>query len=174
MRIVGGSTAARDSRWSIAAWSRAASAAWSCAESATRSASASPSSSTSSAGTSPFVAGAACTRLTTMPPNGIPASRSLRWKKIASSTGSCWGEVTIRNVVAGSSSSAPTRSARSVKPSISPPSERKNTDRSSQQVDAGDALEQREHDAGAAADDLAADPGGPQEDPDRAALEEAA
>ena len=66
-----------------------------------------------------------------MPPNGIPASRSLRWKKIASSTGSCWGEVTIRNVVAGSSSSAPTRSARSVKPSISPPSERKKTDRSS-------------------------------------------
>ena len=66
-----------------------------------------------------------------MPPNGIPASSSLRWKKIASSTGSCCGEVTIRNVVAGSSSSAPTRSARSVKPSISPPSERKNTDRSS-------------------------------------------
>ena len=108
-----------------------------------------------------------------MPPNGIPASLSLRWKKIASSTGSCRGEVTIRNVVAGSSSSAPTRSARSVKPSIIPPSERKNTDRSSQQVDARDPLQQREHHAGAAPDDLAADPRRPQEHPDRAALEEA-
>ena len=40
------------------------------------------------------------------------------------------GEVTIRNVVAGSDSSASTRRARSVKPSIMPPSARKNTERS--------------------------------------------
>ena len=76
--VGGGCRAA--SRWSIAAWSRAASAACSRAESATRSASPSPSSSTSSAGTPPLVSAIACTRLTTMPPNGIRASLSLRWK----------------------------------------------------------------------------------------------
>ena len=42
-----------------------------------------------------------------------------------------------------------------------------------EQVDAGHALEQREDDAGAAADDLAAEARGAQEDADRAALEEA-
>ena len=55
---------------------------------ATRAASASPSSAASAGGSSPFADGASCIRLTTSPPNGIPAWRSLRWKKIASSIGS--------------------------------------------------------------------------------------
>ena len=75
--------------------------------------------------------------------------------------------------MAGSSSSAPTRSARSVKPSISPDERAEEHRQVLEQVDAGDALEQREHDAGAAADDLAAEAGRAQEDADRAALEEA-
>ena len=94
---------------------------------------------------------AACTRLTTSPPNGIPASRSLRWKKIASSTGSWRGAVTIRNVVAGSSSSAPTRRG-ALGEAVDHPAERAEEHRQvAQQVDAGDALQQPEHDAGAAA-----------------------
>ena len=44
-------------------------------------------------------------RLTIRPPNGMPASRSRRRKKIASSTGAGSGEAMIRKVVAGSPSS---------------------------------------------------------------------
>ena len=55
----------------------------------------------SSGGSSPSPTGGGAARLTTRPPNGMSASRSLRWKKIASSTGSWRGAVTIRNVVAG-------------------------------------------------------------------------
>ena len=76
------------------------------------------------------VGGSGCTRLTTSPPNGIPASRSLSRKKIASATGSRSGEVTIRNVVAGSASSALTPAARSRKPSNTAASAAKKTFRS--------------------------------------------
>ena len=111
--------------------------------------------------------------MTTRPPNGIPASRSLRWKKIASSTGSWRGEVTIRNVVAGSASSAPTRSARATN-AVDHAAERAEEHRQVlQQVDAGHAPQQPERHARAAADDAAPEPGGAQEDLDRAALEEA-
>ena len=114
-----------------------------------------------------------CMRLTTRPPNGIPASRSLRWKKIASSTGSWRGDVTIRNVVPGSESSAPTRS-RAGGEAVDHPAERAEEDGEVlEQVDAGDAPQQPEGDAGARAEDAAAEPGRAQEHLDRAALEEA-
>ena len=83
----------------------------------------------------------------------MPASASLRWKKIASSTGSWRGAVTIRNVVPGSSSSAPTR-ARALREAVDHPAERAEEHRQVvQQVDAGEPLHQAEHDAGAAPED---------------------
>ena len=121
----------------------------------------------------PSSSGAACMRLTTRPPNGIRASRSLRWKKIASSTGSWRGEVTIRNVVPGSASSAPTRSARATKPSIMPPSARKKTDRSSSRSTPVTRRSSPNATPVPRAEDPPAEAGGAQEDLDRAALEEA-
>ena len=113
------------------------------------------------------------TRLTTSPPNGIPASRSLRWKKIASSTGSWRGAVTIRNVVAGSSSSAPTRRG-ALGEAVDHPAERAEERRQvAQQVDAGDPLQDAEDDARCRGRGSGRDAGGAQEHPDRAALEEA-
>ena len=132
----------------------------------TRSVSVGPSDSATSSGSSSD--GDWWTRLTTSPPNGIPASRSLRWKKIASSTGSWRGAVTIRNVVAGSSSSAPTRRARSVKPSIIPLSARKNADRSrSRSTPVIRCMTPKTTPV-----PRPNNPGGLQEHPDRAALEE--
>ncbi len=64
------------------------------------------------------------------PPKGIRAALSLRQKNVASSIGSRSGDVTRRKVVPVSESSALTAVARSLKPSIIPPRERKKTDRS--------------------------------------------
>ena len=126
-----------------------------------------------SPGPAPSSSGAVCIRLTTSPPNGIRASRSLRWKKIASSTGSCRGEVTIRNVVPGSASSAPTRSARAAKPSIMPPSERKKTDRSSSRSTPVTRRSSPKATPVPRPMMRPPRPGGAEEDLDRAALEEA-
>ena len=123
---------------------------------ATFAASASPSASASSRATScgsPLEPSAGCTRLTIRPPNGIRASRSLPRKKIASATGSRSGEVTMRNVVAGSASSALTPAARSRKPSIRPPSGAEEHARSSSRSTPVSRLRIAEDDARAAAHD---------------------
>ena len=70
------------------------------------------------------------TRLTIRPPNGMPASRSRRRKKIASATGAGSGDAMIRKVVAGSPRSRLTALARSANPSTTPLSARKNAPRS--------------------------------------------
>jgi hypothetical protein len=106
------------------------------------------------------------------PPNGIAASRSLPRKKIASSTGSRWGEVTMRNVVAGSAEQRlDARGA--LGEAVHHAAERAEEDgQVLEQVDAGDALEHREDDARAAAHDARGEARGGEEEPQRAALEE--
>ena len=79
----------------------------------------------------------------------------------------------MRNVVAGSASSALTPSARSLKPSSRPLSARKNTLRSSSRSTPVSAPEHREDDARPAADDLRGEARRGEEDLQRAALEEA-
>ena len=78
----------------------------------------------------------------------------------------------MRNVVAWSASSALTPAARSLKPSMRPPSARKKTADVVHQVDAGQPLEDREHDARAAAHDPRRDARRHEQHLQRAALEE--
>ena len=94
------------------------------------------------------------TRLTTRPPNGMLASASRRRRRSPPRPARGSGEVTIRNVVAGSPSSRPT-ARRALDEARRPrsPSTRKNALQVGEQVDAGDAAQGREDDAAAARGD---------------------
>ena len=164
---------ARGRRWSIARARRARRARPARAPSVpTRAASSSPSSSASSAAARRrrrrrvHAVDDACRRTASRPRAACGGRRS------PPRPGRAAGEVTIRNVVAGSveqRADAP----RALGEAVDHPAERAEEHRQVlQQVDAGDALEHREHDAGAAAE-ISRRSRGPQEDPDRAALEEA-
>ncbi len=124
-------------------------------------------------GLAPRRASSGCTRLTISPPNGIPRSRSLPRKKIASSTGSRSGEVTMRNVVAGSASSALTPAARSRKPSIRPPARGRTTLRSWSRSTPVTRLSTQKTTLVPRPMTFAARPRRREEQPQRAALEEA-
>ena len=172
MRIVGGECSS-DSRWSIAAWSRAASAAWSWAESATRSASA-------VAELLDQLGRHLAVRLR----RGVhavddhAAERHPRLGQLAVEE-----DRLLDRVVLGRGDDQERRrgvleqradALGALGEAVDQPAERAEEHRQVlEQVDAGHALEQREHDAGPAPDDLAADPGRAEEHPDRAALEEA-
>ena len=71
----------------------------------------------------PSAPSSACTRLTTRPPNGIPARRACRGRRSPPRPARARASVTMRNVVAGSPSSASTPS-RALLEAVDQPAER--------------------------------------------------